>query len=222
MAKALSRPGRDVVVVVAKTCEEKFQQDYTLHGRIEAQRQRPEANEPDWWSKLREQMDLKAAHNPRFNQFEYKKLYDVAEKSILDRAHVIITTCSCTADQRFSGRQFDMAVVDEAGLLSLAEAFLVLERGVNHLFIVGDHHQGNPFVLSHHGIEGMPLLSSSLLEYLVLQQRFTHVMLNIQMRAEHPMSTFISNQVNFTFVVHIEEIILAIKIYIIVLLLSVL
>lgn len=68
------------------------------------------------------------------------------EKKILDGAHVIVCTCSVSADDRLNDYRFKYVVVDESTQSVEPESILPLLRGCEKAIFIGDHMQLGPVV----------------------------------------------------------------------------
>lgn len=68
------------------------------------------------------------------------------QKKILDKAHIIVCTCSVSADDRLNKYKFRFVVVDESTQSVEPESILPLLRGSTKAVFIGDHMQLGPVV----------------------------------------------------------------------------
>ncbi|WP_020475618.1 AAA domain-containing protein [Zavarzinella formosa] len=122
-------------------------------------------NQADKWTKEKPQPGEKAAmrREARSLLSEARKFETLAAEKILDDARIICGTLTGLSSDVLGPRQFDLAVIDEAGQSTEPACWLPLMR-VEKLVLAGDHRQLPATVLSREAAESG--LSISLMERL--------------------------------------------------------
>ncbi|MBS2024035.1 MAG: AAA family ATPase [Deltaproteobacteria bacterium] len=148
----VGHPARVLPTVLEHTLEERTKDDSkseaarelvkeALRLRREAQK-RHQKRGPGRFSESREQ-----EREARRLFAEARRLEDEAERDVLDRARVILSTLTGLEGTALSGRRFELAVIDEATQAVEPAAYLAMLRA-DRAVLAGDHQQLSPTILS--------------------------------------------------------------------------
>ncbi|KAG7195863.1 ATP-dependent RNA helicase [Scheffersomyces spartinae] len=118
------------------------------------------------------------------------KLSRIEERKILDKCHVVCTTCVGAGDKRLKHLKFRTVLIDESTQASEPEVLIPIVKGAKQVILVGDHQQLGPVVLNRKA--GDAGLTQSLFERLVLLGHVP-IRLEVQYRMHPCLSEFPSN-----------------------------
>jgi regulator of nonsense transcripts 1 len=122
----------------------------------------------------------------------FRALKAQGERTILQAADVVCTTCVGAGDPRLSNLRFRQLLIDESTQSMEAECFIPIVLGVKQLVLVGDHCQLGPVVMCKQAAKAG--LTQSLFERLVLLGH-RPFRLQVQYRMHPALSEFPSNMV---------------------------
>lgn len=119
-----------------------------------------------------------------------KVLEEAVERSILEKADVVCTTCASSGDPRLKGLTFRHVLVDEATQATEPETLIPLVLGAKQVVLVGDHCQLGPVLMNKDAQAAG--LGRSLFERLLQLGHVPH-RLTVQYRMHPILSEFSSN-----------------------------
>jgi regulator of nonsense transcripts 1 len=187
LAETINKTGVRVVRLCSKSREiiSSEAEPLTLHYQVRSL-------ESKSLNRLKQLQSLLDEHGElsKEDENQYKKLYNHAEKQILENAEVICCTCSSSFDQRLNSYTFSQVLVDEATQAVEPECLLPLLKGAKKVILVGDHMQLGPVVVCREVANAG--LKVSLFERLV-KNGVKPVMLQIQYRMHPELSVFSSD-----------------------------
>lgn len=188
LAERLCRTGLNVVRLIAKSRESIFA-DTSIKKITLGEIMMSSDDSPEELKKL-QQLKNDIGELSERDRTRYFKLLRQTEREILQRADVVVCTCSAAGDPRLRKLRFRTVLIDESTQATEPECLIPIVHGCKQLVLVGDHQQLGPVVGCKAAANAG--LSKSLFERLIsLGHR--PIRLTVQYRMHPCLSDFPSN-----------------------------
>lgn len=144
LADRLSRTGMNIIRLVAKS-RESILSDTSVKGITLGDVMMASEDTPEELKKLQRLKNDVGELSER-DRTRYFKLLRKTELSILQKADVVVCTCSAAGDPRLKKLRFRTVLIDESTQATEPECLIPIVHGCKQLVLVGDHQQLGPVV----------------------------------------------------------------------------